>query len=560
MRVKVNGFEVEVPQGISPRGAALAAGFRIPGLCNMNNVRGKPEECGLCTLELDGWQTLACRQALKDGSVIETTSREVLMRRAAAADALDYEHFEVKGNRCHECAKRGRCEFMNVTGLCSVVPQEPTGEHHFPIQIDAERCVACGRCAQEVCQIGAFTITHRPEEGCPIPTIDVDRCIACGQCIKHCPTGTLSIHDVVPEMLWHITDPNIKVWWQYAPGILPGLAVHYKLQPGEATHELMYAILARMNSGYTIPTHVGADIITIEESDELLGRVTTNTGLPLITSCCPGHMNLLEQYSVDIMPHVSTCHSPQEAIGALMHHEQEKPEHAGHRHINVSVMPCTAKNGEAKRFHNQNVDLVVTTTQFIRLIEVLGIDVHTLVRMQKKDKLPALDTYPLAIPSSGGAVIFARSGGVTEAVLRYLGHKMLDRPLGPGDLQTIQRNEIEPGIVLTELTLGEVTLKALVARGGKAALRAYEMVANGEAKAMGVVVVEVMICPHGCITGGGQPCREGLDALARKLRTLQKQDHVAPTFDPIGLEALERMMAELGEKRHAMFHRHDTAH
>lgn len=557
MKVKVNSFEVEVPQGTSPRGAALAAGFRIPGLCNMEDVRDKPEECGLCALKLDGWQTLACRQTLKDGSVMTTIDREVLMRRAAAADALEYEHFVTKGNKCHECPKRGRCEFLDTTGLCSVVPQEPCHEEYrFPIQIDTERCVACGRCAQEACQIGAFTLAHRTEEGCPIPTIDIDRCIECGQCIKHCPTGTLSIPDVVPEMLWHITEPTVKVWWQYAPAILPGLAVHYKLRPDEATHELMHAILARMSVYRIIPTHVGADIITIEEGSELLGRVTTNTALPLITSCCPGHMNLIEQCDVGIMPHVSTCHSPQEAVGAYMHHEQKKPEHAGYRHFNVSVMPCTAKNGEAKRFHNQNVDLVVTTMQFIKLIEVLGIDIPTLVRMQMEGKLPTLDTYPLAIPSSGGAVIFARSGGVTEAVLRYLGHKMLGRPLGPNDLQTIKRSEIEPGITLTELTLGDVTLKALVARGGKAALRAYEMVANGEAKAMGVVVVEVMICPQGCITGGGQPCDEGLAALARKHKTLQEHDHTAPTFDPSGLEKLEHVMTELGkEKRHAMFHR-----
>jgi iron only hydrogenase large subunit-like protein len=326
----------------------------------------------------------------------------------------------------------------------------------------------------------------------------------------------------------------------------------------------MYAILARMNAYRVISTLVGADIITIEEGDEV--ATWTEVG---VTTCCPGHMNLIEKeaprlkkkYGVDISERASTCHSPQEAVGAYMHHEQQKPEHAGYRHVNVSVMPCAAKSGEARRFNNQNVDLVIPTTQFIKLIEILGIDVHALVRMQKEGKLPALDTYPLAIPNSGGAVIFARSGGVTEAVLRYLGHKILGRSLTPSDLQTIIRKEIEPGIVLTKLTLGEVTLKALVVRGGKAAIRAYEMVANGEAKAMGVVVVEVMICPQGCITGGAQPCDEKLEALALKQQTLQAQDRTAPTFDPIGLEALEAMLAELGpEQRHRMFHRHETAH
>ena len=89
---------------------------------------------------------------------------------------------------------------------------------------------------------------------------------------------------------------------------------------------------------------------------------------------------------------------------------------AGKKTVMVSIMPCTAKKAEAARpnsYHDgeQDTDIVITTTELLRMIDNFGLDFATL-------DPEACDT-PFGF-GSGGGVIFGVTGGVTEAVLRRL--------------------------------------------------------------------------------------------------------------------------------------------
>lgn len=56
----------------------------------------------------------------------------------------------------------------------------------------------------------------------------------------------------------------------------------------------------------------------MEEAYELVNRIQQGGVLPMITSCSPGWIRLAEQYMPDVLPHLSTCKSPQQMFGAIL--------------------------------------------------------------------------------------------------------------------------------------------------------------------------------------------------------------------------------------------------
>ena len=101
------------------------------------------------------------------------------------------------------------------------------------------------------------------------------------------------------------------------------------------------------------------------------------------------------------------------------------PENAkGKKTVMVSIMPCTAKKAEAIRPNSfteekQDTDIVITTTELIRMIDNFGLDFSQLE--------PEACDMPFGF-GSGGGVIFGVTGGVTEAVLRRLSRIIPRKP------------------------------------------------------------------------------------------------------------------------------------
>lgn len=123
----------------------------------------------------------------------------------------------------------------------------------------------------------------------------------------------------------------------------------------------------------------------VEEGSELLSRLLTGSGpLPMFTSCCPGWINLVEKSYPHLIPHLSTCKSPQgrhHTHGHRTHDATPRTRHvallwwacAGMMgsvvknvyapHVGrdpsevgvVSIMPCTAKKDEAHRTQDSRV-------------------------------------------------------------------------------------------------------------------------------------------------------------------------------------------------------------
>jgi NADP-reducing hydrogenase subunit HndD len=227
----------------------------------------------------------------------------------------------------------------------------------------------------------------------------------------------------------------------------------------------------------------------------------------------------------------------------------------------VSVMPCTAKKYEITRPEMindglPNVDAVITTRELARMIQDAGIDFRNLP-----------DTpfdSPLGI-SSGAADIFGTTGGVMEAALRTVYELVTGREF-PAEglhvqslvgLKRIKAAEIKIENPLEEYAfLDGVNVKVAVTSGLKGAAELLSEIKRGESP---YHFIEVMGCPGGCISGGGQP-RPVNDAIRMKrLEAIYKEDegkkHRKSHENQDVLKLYEEFLGKpLGHKSHEYLH------
>ena len=128
----------------------------------------------------------------------------------------------------------------------------------------------------------------------------------------------------------------------------------------------------------------------------------------MFTSCCPAWVSYVEKNFPEMTPHISTTKSPQQCFGAIAKsYLAEKMGIDPHKMRVISIMPCTAKKAEAKRPEfardgRPEVDAVLTTREFARLMKREGIVLGTLEPSGYDNEW--MGDY------SGAAVIFGTTG------------------------------------------------------------------------------------------------------------------------------------------------------
>ena len=254
----------------------------------------------------------------------------------------------------------------------------------------------------------------------------------------------------------------------------------------------------------------------MEESAEFLKRVEKGEKLPLLTSCCPAWVKFITDQYKDYIPNISTCRSPQGMLSAVIKEYFRDPEHAqGKKTVMVSIMPCTAKKAEAVRPNSythgeKDTDIVITTTELLRMIDNFGLDFAGLE--------PEACDMPFGF-GSGGGVIFGVTGGVTEAVLRRLTPDHSKETMREISECGVRGDE---GIKEFSVPYKGMEIKICVASGLANARIVMDRVKNGEAE---YHLIEVMACRRGCIMGGGQPTRAGDRTKSLRAKGLYNADN-----------------------------------
>jgi iron-only hydrogenase group A len=323
---------------------------------------------------------------------------------------------------------------------------------------------------------------------------------------------------------------------------------------GSLTPGKMAAALRRLGFDRVYDTNFTADLTIMEEGSELIQRVTSNGTLPMFTSCCPAWVKYVEQEYPELIPNLSSCKSPQQMAGTLFKTYGAKIDKVEAAEVfSVSVMPCTCKKFECDRPEltdsgYKDVDYVITTRELAQLIKDAGIDFKNLPD-EEFDK--PLGTY------TGAGTIFGVTGGVMEAALRT-GYELITQQAIPDvKLDFVRGGE---GVRRATVKVGDLDLKVVIVSGLKNVKPLMEEIKAGTAD---FHFMEVMTCPVGCVSGGGQPkvLLPKLKAKAHENRTCSTYVHddtlsLRKSHDNPDVQKLydEFLLKPLGHESHHLLH------
>ncbi len=347
--------------------------------------------------------------------------RAILSQRVKLAMGGDRENpnvIEVIDIACDECPAAGyevtdscrgclahRCEDVCKRGAISF-------DHNHVAHIDKSKCVECGQCAK-VCPFSAIVNRKRPcQIACKVKAIkinednaaaiDNNKCIQCGACVYQCPFGAISdksyILNVIDILKNSQNNEQYKVYAVVAPSI---------------SSQFTYAKLGQVVTGlkklgfYTVvEAALGADMVAMAESKEL-----SEKGF-LTSSCCPAFVQYIKSSFPALLPYVSHNLSPMAMIAKYIKETSENAKV-------IFIGPCTAKKAEAQLDSvKPYIDSVLTFEELQALFDSKDIDITTL----PEDVLENASYF---------GRIFARSGGLSDAVTQALNEQKIDFTMKP---------------------------------------------------------------------------------------------------------------------------------
>jgi NADH-quinone oxidoreductase subunit G len=484
--------------------------------------------CRLCMVEVAGQGLVpACSTPPADGMVVSTNTEETRKMRKIIVELLLANHSE----SCPTCQKSTTCQLQSLArrlGITRVRFKKHGGD--APVDCsspslvrDPNKCVLCGDCVRicaEVQSVGAIDFAHRGADTVVVPSFGKElnevECVNCGQCARICPTGALTPKSEVEGVWKALHDPQRFVIAQVAPAVRVAVGEMFGLEPGVTATGQVGAALRVMGFDKVFDTSFTADLTVIEESNEFIKRAERGERLPQFTSCCPAWVKFVEQYYPEFVNHLSTCRSPQQMFGALSkEYLSTSLGKAKEEIVVVSIMPCTAKKFEAKRpeFNTgiADVDHVLTTQELGQMIEEEG--------LHFKDLEPEAFNMPFGF-KTGAGVIFGNSGGVSEAVLRYVTERLTGEKRENYQFTSVRG---DAGIREKTLNIAGKDFSFAVVSGLGNARRLIERIKSGEAR---YDLVEVMACPGGCINGAGQPVSKNPEVRQKRTKGIYENDRM----------------------------------
>jgi len=206
VKLKIDGLEVEVPEGTTILKAAQDNGIEIPTLCNLEGLTSYGG-CRMCLVEISGSPKLfpACTTPISPGIEVTTNSDLLHEYRKMTVQLLLSERTHI----CSVCIANDHCELQSLANQLGVdhtmfernwTKEEIDSTHDFLV-IDRNRCILCTRCIRVCDEIeGVHTLDLKLRGKDAQVIMDLDNqwvnscsCTSCRKCAKVCPVGAIYI-------------------------------------------------------------------------------------------------------------------------------------------------------------------------------------------------------------------------------------------------------------------------------------------------------------------------------------------------------------------------------
>ena len=211
LKVKIDGIEVEVPNGTSVMRAAAEAGIQVPKLCATDSLNAFGS-CRMCLVEIDGKKgtPASCTTPCEQGMVVKTQTPKVERLRRGVMELYISDH----PLDCLTCPANGDCELQDMAGVVGLRDvrygfegsnhlNEETDSSNPYFSYDSSKCIVCNRCVRACDEIQgtlALTIQGRGFNS-RVSAGGTDfmssECVSCGACVQACPTATLQEKNVI---------------------------------------------------------------------------------------------------------------------------------------------------------------------------------------------------------------------------------------------------------------------------------------------------------------------------------------------------------------------------
>lgn len=557
----IDGKEVKLEGEKNLLEVIRKANIDVPTFCYHSDL-SVYGACRMCMVEVEGRGLMpSCSTPLEPGLKVKTNTDEIREIRKTIVELLLANH----DMSCLTCQKNTSCQLQSLAKRLGITEVEfkklenkkPVDTSTYSIVRDPNKCILCGDCVRvcsEIQGVGAIDFANRGSNVTVVPSFGKDlkevECVLCGQCVRVCPTGALTIKSEIEEVWKALHDKTKKVVVQIAPAVRVALGERFGYDAGVTTTGQMVAALKHMGFYKVYDTSFTADLTVIEEANEFLKRLEKKEKLPLMTSCCPGWVKYAEQYYPELLPNLSSCKSPQQMFGSVAKDLLPKLFNIDAKDlVVVSVMPCTAKKFEARREEFKknempDVDFVLTTQELASMIDETGLNFRKIQ--------PESFDLPFGF-KTGAGIIFGNSGGVTEAVLRYLDEKISGQKKETYEYKVARGKD---GVREITANFGGEDVRVAVANSLGNAKKIIEKIKQGKAN---YHFVEIMACPGGCIGGGGQPVSRENEVNADRTKGIYENDKMLQLHksqqNPYIEELYQKTLKEPGSKKaHELLH------